>query len=145
MQIKTIISFAAFTFILSISQSTIADNCSITNGVKVGKCDKVLSHLDIKSNISESGIISGATVRNGATLYFHGTCNGDISVSQGSKLLLYGSVNGEVINNGGVIEIHGYVKKLNNIFGNVYVDGIIENSSGVVQYKKGAIINGKEM
>jgi hypothetical protein len=46
------------------SQLAIEGNCSITNGLKAGDCDKALKVLNIKSAVTESGIISGATKRN---------------------------------------------------------------------------------
>lgn len=133
-------------FLLSaLPTAAIAANCSITNGVKVGDCEKVMQLLDVRSSVTESGMISGATIHSGGTLNFHGTSNGDITVRQGGKLILRGKVNGSVINKGGDVEIYGHANKLDNQYGSAYVNGIVDQSNGTVKYKKGSIINGKEV
>ncbi len=142
--IKTLI-FNVFIFLTIQSSHAIAGNCSITNGIKVGDCDKALQALSVKSIVSESGIISGATIYSGGVLNFRGISNGDITVRQGGKLYLHGKVNGKVINRGGEVEIYGHVEKLDNQYGKAYVEGIVDQSSGEVKYKNGAIINGKEI
>lgn len=125
--------------------NTYAGNCSITDGIKIGDCDQTLTILDINSNISKSGIIGGAIIRSGGNLDLRGISYGDITVSQGGSLFIHGNVNGEIINHGGNVIINGHVNKLTNLYGKVFVNGTVDNSSGNIDFKKGSIINGKEM
>lgn len=144
MCLKTI-SLPIFLIMFIGSQNAHAVNCSIINGIKIGNCEGVLEFLDIKSYVVKSGIISGATIRAGGRLDLQGTSNGNITVMQGGVLSVHGKVNGEIINNGGNVTITGHVNKLTNLYGKVFVEGIVDSSTGTVEFKKGSIINGKEM
>ena len=143
--IKKISLLPTFMILLFSFHNTYATNCSITDGVKIGDCNQSLEFLDIKSNISKSGIIGGAIIRSGGNLDLQGISNGDITVSQGGSLSIHGNVNGEVINHGGNVTITGHVNKLTNVYGKVFVYGIVDISTGNIDFKKGSIINGKEM
>ena len=135
----------AFVIFFFNSHCSPAANCLITNGVKVGSCETVLEFLDVKSKITNSGIINGAIIRSGGNLELHGISNGNITIMQGGFISIYGKVNGEVINKGGNVTITGHVNKLTNLFGKVLVDGIVDYSTGTIEFKKGSIVNGKEI
>lgn len=98
----------------------------------------------VTSTVSESGIIKGAKVRSGGSLYFNGISNGDITVSKGGFLLVSGIVNGTVKNNGGIVKIDGQVDHVSAQSGEVTIAGIVSRVSGPskIDYKSGAVISG---
>lgn len=78
----------------------VAAACNIVDPNAYGDCRNVTVQkgespsLDVKSRISDSGIIRGATVHAGGVLEFSGIANGDILVKGGGRLILTGVVNG---------------------------------------------------
>ena len=95
----------------------------------------------ISSEKSVPGIISGARVRPGGSMYLTGICKGDIAVEKNGRLIVKGIVNGTVTNYGGLVEIDGKVDTVNAINGVTRIGGIASliKGQGKVVYKAGAI------
>ena len=127
--------------------------CNIIDGRAYGECSgvKITSGekqpLDVRTSVSESSIISGATVRSGGFLQLSGISNGDISVKHGGRLEVTGVVNGTVRNQGGTVEIDGIVERLHSSGGKVVVGGQVGsfNGDGPVRFKKGSILQGQPL
>lgn len=143
---KILLSFSLFC-----AHSWAHSACNIVNGKAYGDCAGVTinaapSKFSIVSTYSsESGIISGARVESGGTLYLSGISNGNISVASGGKLYVTGIVNGSVTNNGGLVEIEGDVSHVVANSGTTTISGTADSvtGEGKVTYQKGAVINGK--
>ncbi len=141
--------FLLITLLCSHSQTYSA--CNIVNGKAYGDCAGVTINANpgkfsvISSYASESGIIAGARIENGGTLYLSGISNGNILVNSGGKLYVTGIVNGSVTNNGGVVEIEGDVSRVKANSGTTTISGIAGSitGKGKIFYQKGAVINGK--
>jgi hypothetical protein len=124
--------------------------CNIVNGKAYGECAGITINsatkefIEISSYSSESGIISGAQIKNGGTLFLSGTSNGNLSVDKGGKLYVTGVVYGTITNNGGVIEIEGDVSYVVANLGTTLISGIADGvfGKGKVVYRKGAVIGG---
>lgn len=137
-------------FALLCAHSLAYSACNIVNGKAYGDCAGVTINAApgkftvVSSYSSESGIISGARVENGGTLYLSGISNGNISVDSGGKLYVTGIVNGSVTNNGGVVEIEGDVSLVIANSGTTTISGIADSvtGKGKVIYQKGAVISG---
>lgn len=127
--------------------------CNIVNGKAYGDCAGVTLNtgskgiIKVSSNKTESGIIEGANLLEGGSLYLSGTCNGDITVNKNGKLVVTGIVNGTVKNNGGIIEIEGEVFSVVANAGKTTISGIVLYVRGrsKIVYKSGAVIGGKPM
>jgi len=125
--------------------------CNIINGKAYGDYAGVTVNYGSKGNIkvssyvSESGIIEGARILPGGTLFLSGICNGDIVVSKSGKVTVTGSVNGTIINNGGTVEIEGDVSAVVANYGSTTISGTVAHitGKGKVSYRKGAVIGGK--
>jgi autotransporter passenger strand-loop-strand repeat protein len=124
--------------------------CNIVGGQAYGDCAGVninkepAQFLEVSSYKSESGIIKGAKIYNGGRLYLSGISNSDIIVAKGGMLTVTGQVNGAIINNGGIVEIEGYVSSLIANAGKVIIGGFVSYVSGSAEviYKSGAVIGG---
>jgi hypothetical protein len=122
--------------------------CNVINGKSYGDCgnvniiDNLKGMMEIRSDESVPGIISGAIVRSGGSMYLTGISKGDIKVEKGGRLVVKGMVNGTVTNYGGLVEIDGKVDSVNAIKGITEIGGIVSyvTGSGKVVYKRGAII-----
>lgn len=142
----------SFTFIVLLASFAINANaaCNIVNGKAHGDCAGVTLNQNIKgiitvtSHQSESGIIDGALVKSGGSLYLNGICNGDITVSKGGTLAVNGIVNGTVKNNGGHVEIEGQVSHLSANSGKTTIGGIVSSVSGEskIIFKSGSVVGG---
>lgn len=125
--------------------------CNIVNGKAYGDCAGISINnvskgvIKVSAYQSESGIIAGATVLSGGTLYLSGISNGDIVVKKGAKLSVTGIVDGSVKNNGGVVEIEGEVGSVIANGGSTTISGIVlyVTGTGKVIYKNGAVVGGK--
>ncbi len=125
--------------------------CNIVNGKMYGDCAGVTLNngskgiIKVSSYKAESGIIDGARVLAGGSLYLSGISNGDITVNKNGKLVVTGIVNGAVKNNGGVIEVEGEVSSVVANAGNTIISGIVSyvRGSGKIVYKSGAVIAGQ--
>ena len=125
--------------------------CNIIDGKAYGDCADVSINYGSKGIInvtvykSESGIITGANVHAGGTLYFSGISSGDIVVDKSAKLTVTGIVNGTIRNNGGYVEIEGEVDSVVANAGSTTISGIVSyvTGNGKVIYKSGAVIGGK--
>ncbi len=124
--------------------------CNIVDGKAYGDCAGVsinkspAQFLKVSSYISEGGIINGAKIYTGGTLYLSGISNSDITVAKGGKLTVTGIVNATIINNGGIVKIEGDVSSLIAKGGKTIIGGIVSHVSGnaKVIYKPGAVISG---
>ncbi len=124
--------------------------CNIIDGKKYGDCAGVTinqenkGHLTVTSVVHESGIIEGATIRNGGVLNLSGMSTGDIIVSRGGELNVSGIVNGTIMNNGGSVEVEGIAQRILTKSGRVTIGGIVEGVTGwgAVVYRKGAVVGG---
>ena len=124
--------------------------CNIVGGKAYGDCAGVSvtqgakPRLTVRSYVSESSLIDGATILKGGSLDLSGISNGDIIVHSGARLRLTGIVNGTVKNLGGNVEIEGSLDRLHTIGGDVVIGGNVDRVSGdgSVSYKKGAVIGG---
>jgi hypothetical protein len=125
--------------------------CNIVNGQAYGDCAGVTVNsyskgfIKITAYKTESGIIAGANVLPGGSLYLSGISNGDIVVSKNAKLIVMGVVNGTVKNNGGTVEIEGSVDNVVTNGGSTTIGGMVSyvTGSGKIVYKNGAIVSGK--
>jgi len=125
--------------------------CNIVNGKAYGDCENVLVHqgarpaLKIRNHVTESGIVSGATVYADGSLNFSGIANGDITVNKGGRLSVTGVVNATVRNNGGFVEIEGIIDSLISNGGNAVISGQVGSFSGKgpVIFNKGSVLQGK--
>ena len=121
--------------------------CNVINGKSYGDCGNVniIENLKgimvISSDESVPGIISGARVKPGGSMYLTGISKGDITVEKGARLIVKGIVNGTVTNYGGLVEIDGKVDSVNAIDGVTRIGGIVSflTGPGKVEYKTGAI------
>ena len=124
--------------------------CNIVNGKAYGDCQNVSVNrgtkpaLNVRSYVSESAIVAGATVHSGGSLHLTGVSNGDIVVKRGGQLSVTGIVNATVRNDGGTVEIEGIVSQLISNGGRAAVGGQVGSFSGTgpVAFKKGAVLNG---
>lgn len=124
--------------------------CNIVNGKAYGDCQNVtVRHgtgppLTVRSNVTESAIVSGATVHSGGSLHLSGISNGDIVVKRGGLLSVTGVVNATVRNEGGKVEIEGIVDSFVSNGGQAIVGGQVGNFSGKgpVTFKRGAVLQG---
>jgi hypothetical protein len=121
----------------------LAGNCSITNGVAVGDCGAT-KFLEVTGSERVDKVIPGARVKSDGSLDVSGMVNGDVTVERGGYAVVRGSVNGAVVNNGGTVEIHGMVSRLQANGSTTTVHGIVQSvsGSGTVRYKVGAIVGG---
>lgn len=125
--------------------------CNIVNGKAYGDCAGVTVNsgskgkLKVSSYMSESGIIKGARVLSGGSLFLSGISYGDIVVSKGGKLVVTGIVIGTIRNNGGTVKIEGEVSTVIANSGSTTIAGIVSyvTGSGKVSYRSGAVIGGK--
>lgn len=125
-------------------------SCNIVNGKAYGDCQNVtVRHgagpaLNVRSHVTESAIVSGATVHSGGSLHLSGISNGDIVVKKGGHLSVTGVVNATIHNGGGTVEIEGIVGSLVSNGGQATVGGQVGNFSGKgpVTFKKGAVLQG---
>ena len=101
------------------------DDCA---GVSINKSPA--QFLKVSSYISEGGIINGAKIYTGGTLYLSGISNSDITVAKGGKLTVTGIVNATIINNGGIVKIEGDVSSLIAKGGKTIIGGIVSHVSG---------------
>ena len=124
-----ILQFAAIVLVLVPIYGHTA--CNIVNGKAYGDCAGVTLNngsndfIKVSSYKSESGIIDGANVLAGGTLYLSGISNGDIVVSKSAKLTVTGIVNGTVKNNGGTVIIEGDVTGVVANRGSTTIGGIV--------------------
>jgi hypothetical protein len=124
--------------------------CNIVGDMAYGDCSGVRvsrstpEYLTVRSYISQTGIIGGATILKGGVLDLRGVSNGDISVYEGGRLRLSGIVNGTVRNLGGSVEVEGILNHLHTTGGDVVVGGNVGSVSGEgeVIFKEGAVIGG---
>lgn len=124
--------------------------CNITNGKAYGDCQNVNLRngpgpaLNIRSHVTETAIVSGATVYAGGSLDLSGISNGDITVKRGGYLLVTGVVKATVRNDGGTVEIDGIVASLVSNGGHSIVGGQVGNFSGKgpATFKSGAVLQG---
>jgi hypothetical protein len=124
--------------------------CNIVNGKTYGNCENVtVRHgaaqvLNVRSSVTESAIVSGATVHSGGSLHLSGISNGDIVVKRGGQLFITGVVNATVRNEGGTVEIEGIIGSLVSNGGKATVGGQVGSFSGKgpVDFNKGAILQG---
>jgi hypothetical protein len=124
--------------------------CNIVNGKAYGDCQNVTVRdgtgpaLNVRSHVTESAIVSGATVHSGGSLHLSGISNGDIVVKRGGRLSVTGVVNATVRNEGGTVEIEGMVGSFVSNGGQATVGGQVGNFSGKgpVTFKKGAVLQG---
>jgi hypothetical protein len=125
--------------------------CNVVNGKTYGDCAGVTINrqspilLDVKSYQSVSGIIAGAQIRSGGTLYLSGISNGPITVDKSGRLVLTGIANDSITNNGGDVEIEGQAAYVVANSGQTTISGIVAAvyGSGQVTFKKGAVVGGK--
>ncbi|WP_394809252.1 hypothetical protein [Nitrosomonas sp.] len=144
---RRILAFAAIGFFAA--GTTVHAACNIINGKAYGDCagtqinKGIKGHLTVRSSISESGIIAGATILKGGQLHLSGISNGDIEVHKGALLRLTGTVNGTVNNLDGNVEVEGTLNHLHTIGGKVIIGGSVKYASGkgCISYKKGAVVN----
>ncbi|OTP77282.1 hypothetical protein [Caballeronia sordidicola] len=54
-------------------------------------------------------VVGRATVRSGNNLVLNGTVTSDLVIEPAARVKIFGTVNGTVINQGGLVEIHGIV------------------------------------
>jgi len=122
---------------------SLASNCSIANGVAVGDCG-AMKFMEVTRSERVDKVIPGARVKSGGALDVSGMVNGDVTVERGAYAVVRGSVNGAVVNNGGTVEIHGMVSRLQTNGGTTTVYGMVQSvsGSGTVRYKAGAIVGG---
>ena len=124
--------------------------CNIVNGKAYGDCQNVTvrqgtgAALNVRSHVTESGIVAGATVQPGGSLYLSGISNGDILVKKGGHLSVTGVVNATVRNEGGTVEIEGIISSFVSNGGQASVGGQVGSFSGKgpVNFKRGAILQG---
>jgi hypothetical protein len=124
--------------------------CNIVGDKAYGDCSGVRvsrstpEYLTVRSHISRTGIIAGATILKGGVLDLSGVSNGDISVHEGGRLRLRGIVNGTVRNSGGSVEVEGILNHLHTTRGHVVIGGNVRSLSGdgEVTFKEGAVIGG---
>ena len=124
--------------------------CNIVGGEAYGDCTGVniikapAQFLEVSSYKFESGIINGAKIYNGGTLYLSGLSNNDIIVTKGGVLTVTGKVDATIINNGGIVEIEGYVSSLIANSGKTIVGGFVSSVSGSAKviYNSGAVVAG---
>jgi hypothetical protein len=124
--------------------------CNILGDKAYGDCSRVRvsrstpEYLTVRSYISQTGIIAGATILKGGVLDLNGVSNGDISVYEGGRLRLNGIVNGTVRNLGGSVEVEGILNHLHTTGGDVVVGGGVGSLSGEgqVTFKQKAVIGG---
>lgn len=124
--------------------------CNIVGGKAYGDCAGVRitegtkGYLTVRSHVSESAIIDGATVLKGGTLNLRGISNGDIIVHRGARLRVTGVVNGAIKNHGGNVEIEGAADTVQTTGGRITIGGIVGSVSGggPITYTKGAVIRG---
>jgi cytoskeletal protein CcmA (bactofilin family) len=71
--------------------------------------------LEIVGQTSISAVVTGnVTVPDGAALRLGGQVNGDIVVRPGGSLVLIGTVKGAVRNEGGAVDIFGFVGRVSD-------------------------------
>lgn len=124
--------------------------CNIVDGKAYGDCRNVtVTHgtkpaLNVGSTVTESAIVSGATVHPGGTLHLAGISNGDIVVRRGGQLTVTGVVNGTVRNEGGSVTIEGMVNHLASNGGIATIDGSVGSFSGAgpAVFMKGSVLAG---
>jgi len=124
--------------------------CNIVGARAYGDCSGVRvsrstpQYLTVRSYISQTGIIGGATILKGGVLDLSGVSNGDIFVHEGGRLQLSGIVNGTVRNLGGSVEVEGILNHLHTTGGDVVVGGNVGSVSGEggITFKEGAVIGG---
>lgn len=145
---KTCFYIASLSIGLLLWSGHLSATCNVINGKSHGDCgnvnliDNLKGLMVISSDETVPGIISGARVRPGGSMYLTGISKGDILVERGGSLMVKGMVNGTVINHGGRVEIDGKVDSLNAVGGVSKIGGIVSSVSGQgkVLYKRGAII-----
>jgi hypothetical protein len=72
---------------------------------------KVEGDVTITEDTQLNGMIVGnATVSRNVTLIAHGLITGNLILSEAAISYVYGTVDGNIINNGGHLEVFGYVK-----------------------------------
>jgi len=124
--------------------------CNIVGDEGYGDCSGVRvnritpEYLTVRSYLSQTGTIGGATILKGGVLDLRGVSNGDISVYQGGYLRLSGIVNGTVRNLGGSVDLEGILDHLYTTGGDVVIGGNVGSVSGEgeVTFKEGAVIGG---
>lgn len=71
---------------------------------------KIEGPFTVDRDLTIHGMIAGhATVRSGCKLVLHGMVTSDLLVEPDAHATVHGKVNGTVINQGGLVEIHGMV------------------------------------
>ena len=124
--------------------------CNVVNGKAYGDCKGVAvnsgikGHLNVASVINEPGIMEGATIMRGGSLYLAGIANGNIVVLEGGHLTVTGIVNGSIINRGGNVDIEGTAGWVQNEAGKASISGIVSGVSGggSFVYRRGAVVGG---
>lgn len=88
--------------------------------------------LDIVDAVTIAGKVLGSvTVHQGAELRITGEINGDVVVKRGGSLILIGRIKGAIVNEGGAVDIFGFV-------------GRVELAEGTNAYvSRGAIVGGE--
>ena len=141
--------FIAFTVLLLFSLKIFAA-CNIVGGEVYGDCGGVTINkrtngfLKVTSYKSISGMIAGAEILSGGTLFLSGTSSGKISVANNGKLVVTGTVHGTITNNGGIVEIEGIASSVVVNSGSTIISGFASQVSGGgnITYIKGAVVNG---
>jgi hypothetical protein len=133
---------AVFTATLDVPPS-LAGNCSISNGVASGDCGP-MKFLEVAGSERVDKVVPGARVRSGGSLNVSGMVTGDVTVERGGYAVIRGQVNGSVVNNGGMVGIHGMANRVQANGGETTIHGMVQSirGSGTVRYKAGAIVGG---
>jgi hypothetical protein len=124
--------------------------CNIVGDKAYGDCSGVRlsrttpEYLTVRSYLSQTGIIGGATILSGGVLDLSGVSNGDVFVHEGGRFRLSGIVNGTVRNSGGTVEVEGMLTHLHTTGGDVVIGGTVGSLSGEgeVTFKEGAVVGG---
>jgi hypothetical protein len=124
--------------------------CNIVGDNAYGDCSGVRvsrstpEYLTVRSYLSQTGIIGGATILSGGVLDLSGVSNGDVFVHEGGRFRLSGIVNGTVRNSGGTVEVEGMLTHLHTTGGDVVIGGTVGSLSGEgeVTFKEGAVVGG---
>lgn len=127
---------------------TVGAVCNIYNGKAYGDCSgvnintKPTPYKTIKGHETLSGISKGATVESGGSLNASGIID-RIVVRPGARAEIGGIVD-HVRNEGGTIEIHGQVGRLEAQAGTTTIVGMVDSvsGSGKVVRRTGSVVGG---
>lgn len=71
---------------------------------------KIEGNLNVNNELDFSGMVTESiTVEDGGILILRGTCGKNLTMQEGSRVSLHGMVGGNVYNNGGYLEVYGFV------------------------------------